>query len=137
MSNIILQTDNSITATCVPNTFIDHYMIEASGEYVKIYLYLLRCINGNRSELSISRIADKFDHTEKDIERALKYWEKKNLLHLKYNEKGELSCICFTDSSSNESSSNVEASLPATSAPQVLRENLSVLSNKQIGRAHV
>ena len=69
-------TDSPATTTCVPNVFIDRYMVHASGEFVKIYLYLLRCINGNKSELSISKMADKFEHTEKDIKRALCYWEK-------------------------------------------------------------
>lgn len=98
MSKITLHTDSAITTTCVPNVFIDHYMTQASGEYVKIYLYLLRCISGNKSELSISKMADKFEHTEKDIKRALKYWEKMNLLHLEYDGEGELSSINFLDS---------------------------------------
>lgn len=55
MSNITLHTDSPATTTCVPNVFIDQYMVHASGEFVKIYLYLLRCINGNKSELSISK----------------------------------------------------------------------------------
>ena len=55
MSNITLHTDSPATTTCVPNVFIDRYMVHASGEFVKIYLYLLRCINGNKSELSISK----------------------------------------------------------------------------------
>ena len=62
MSNITLHTDSPATTTCVPNVFIDRYMVHASGEFVKIYLYLLRCINGNKSELSISKMADKFEH---------------------------------------------------------------------------
>ena len=35
---------NNINAavTAVSNTFIDEYMGTASGEYVKVYLYLLR-----------------------------------------------------------------------------------------------
>ena len=28
--------------TCIPNTFIDEYVAEANGDYVKVYLYLLR-----------------------------------------------------------------------------------------------
>ena len=97
MSKITLHTDSPVTTTCVPNSFIDHYMSHARGEYVKIYLYLLRCISGNRSELSISKMADKFEHTEKDIKRALKYWEKMNLLRLEYDKEGELSSINFLD----------------------------------------
>lgn len=98
MSNITLHTDSPAMTTCVPNDFIDHYMPGASGEYVKIYLYLLRCINGNKNEMSISKMADRFEHTEKDIKRALKYWEKMNLLRLEYDESGDLSSICFLDS---------------------------------------
>lgn len=123
MSKITLHTDGSVTATCVPNVFIDHYMAQASGEYVKIYLYLLRCISGAKSELSISRMADKFEHTEKDIKRALRYWEKMNLLQLEYNEEGELSSICFLDSSTSchaedahRTSPDAEATAPAVSA---------------------
>lgn len=95
MSNITLHTDSPATTTCVPNVFIDRYMVHASGEFVKIYLYLLRCINGNKSELSISKMADKFEHTEKDIKRALCYWEKLNLLRLEYDNEGDLSGIYF------------------------------------------
>ena len=72
-------------ATPVSNVFIDKYMTDANGDYVKVYLYLLRCINADLSNLSISDIADHFDDTEKDVKRALQYWEKMKLLHLEYS----------------------------------------------------
>ena len=50
--------------TLVRNVFLDEYMPEASGEFVKIYLYLLRCASGGK-EISMGRIADIFEHTEK------------------------------------------------------------------------
>ena len=31
-----------VDATLVSNEFIDRYLAEANGEYVKVYLYLLR-----------------------------------------------------------------------------------------------
>ena len=74
MTDITLHTKSKSTVTCVSNTFIDEYMADANGEFVKIYLYLLRCINAAEN-FSISKMADKFDHTEKDIKRALKYWD--------------------------------------------------------------
>ena len=77
-----LQSDNGVTL--VENVFIDQYMPGANGEYVKLYLYLLRCAGTGR-ELSISSIADFFDHTEKDVRRALTYWEKLSLLKLRYD----------------------------------------------------
>ena len=65
-----IYSDTPEGATIVHNIFIDQYMPYANGEYVKVYLYLLRCADTGR-ELSLSSIADIFDYTEKDILRAL------------------------------------------------------------------
>lgn len=75
MANITLYNDQPASATFVPNIFIDEYMRQANGEYVKIYLYLLRNLNQSAQNVSLSAIADHFDCTERDILRALKYWE--------------------------------------------------------------
>lgn len=96
MANIILKQDGTFDATYVPNIFIDHYMTHADGEFVKIYLYLLRCMSHPSPALSVSDIADKFDNTEKDVTRALRYWEKLNLLHLSFQDD-ELSEIRLTN----------------------------------------
>lgn len=34
--------------TSVSNDFIDHYMPSANGEFVKLYLYLLRCLSAGQ-----------------------------------------------------------------------------------------
>ncbi len=83
--------------TLVSDLFLDEYMPAANGEYVKVYLYLLRCLKSDIQDLSVSRIADKFDHTESDVKRALKYWEKLHLLKLEYNASKELTGICLTE----------------------------------------
>ncbi len=93
MADITLHKDNGSPTTSIPNRFIDKYMINANGEYVKIYLYLLRCMNSPDCSFSISKTADKFDHTEKDIQRALRYWEKMSLLRLEYAEDTSISGI--------------------------------------------
>lgn len=93
---ITLHMNSQTDVTIVSNQFIDHYMSSANGEYVKIYLYLLRCINSG-TPVSVSLIADKFDHTENDISRALKYWEKMNLLKLEYDDSSLLSGIQFME----------------------------------------
>ena len=98
MANITLGKDNNHSTTEIPNRFIDEYMTGANGEFVKIYLYLLRCMNAPGCSFSISATADRFDHTEKDIQRALKYWEKMNLLRLEYGEDKSISGIYFLDS---------------------------------------
>lgn len=73
--------------TVVSNDFLDNYMFKANGEYVKVYLYLLRCIQGNMGELSIDYLAEKLENTENDIIRAVKYWAGQNLLAVEYNGK--------------------------------------------------
>lgn len=88
MSALILRNRFQGNATLVDNTFIDHYMLTANGEYVKVYLLLLRHLNDPCSSLSISQMADYLEHTEGDILRALKYWEKEGLLTLECDERG-------------------------------------------------
>ncbi len=82
MNTITINTDRKFSATVVPNLFIDRYMPSANGAYVKVYLYLLRCLSGSGDAFSISSAADAVDETEKDILRALSYWEKCHVLSL-------------------------------------------------------
>ena len=67
-------------ATVLDNEFIDHYMVRANGEYVKVYLLLLRHMNQSSGYLSVSELADLLECTEKDILRALRYWKSEELL---------------------------------------------------------
>lgn len=123
MANITLHSDNQISATSVSNIFIDEYMSDANGEFVKIYLYLLRLMNMPDAAFSISSIADKFEHTEKDIKRALCYWERMHLLRLEYDDSQNLTGICLLDSVSRKdspasgSSAAASAKSPSTEDP--------------------
>lgn len=110
MADIILDGNNLLSSTCIPNIFIDKYMTNANGEFVKIYLYLLRCMSQNKQTCTLSELADAFEHTEKDILRALSYWEKVHLLHVEYNANREVSGILlkFPDSEGT-----LNASFPA------------------------
>lgn len=76
-------------STIVENDFIDYYMVKANGEYVKVYLLLLRHLNAG-SPLSISALADCLECTEKDILRAFKHWSKEGLLKIDYDEAGNI-----------------------------------------------
>lgn len=82
--------------TLVDNRFLDEYMIRANGEFVKVYLYLLRSSAAN-ADGSLSSIADALNYTESDVKRALAYWEKLHLLRLSYSEDGTLTDIVLTD----------------------------------------
>lgn len=70
--------------TVVSNEFIDRYMARANGEYVKVYLYILR--NGGKAD-SVAAIADALNHTEADVRRALIYWEQEGVLELGDNRQ--------------------------------------------------
>lgn len=96
MIEIQLHSDCQSTDTVVPNKFIDTYMPEANGEFVKVYLYLLQCVQSHSYICTVSAIADHFNHTEKDVVRALNYWQKQGLLALELNSEGNIS-ICMTD----------------------------------------
>lgn len=66
-----------VPSTAVAHEFIDEYMAGANGEYVKVYLFVLR---HQGEEITIERIADALNHTESDVRRALVYWEKLGIL---------------------------------------------------------
>ena len=97
MSKIKLTSDYPHNYINVPYAFIDTYLADANGEFVKVYLYLLRCMGASSTECSISAIADLFNNTEKDILRALKYWEKVGVLNLTFDSKKELTGLCFKE----------------------------------------
>lgn len=104
MNTISLNTERKFSATVVPNLFIDRYMPAANGSYVKVYLYLLRCLSGAAKPFTLSTAADALDETEKDIIRALSYWEKNNVVSLSM-EADNLTGITLLDL-------NVEPILP-------------------------
>ena len=95
MTPLTLYHKNKIEYINVPCDFIDHYLMDAPGEFVKIYLYLLRCMKSEDNSPSLSDVADKLNFTEKDVLRALKYWEKKKLLSLVYNSEKQLCGVDF------------------------------------------
>ena len=83
-------SDNGVTL--IDNSFIDHYMADANGEFVKIYLYLVRCACPGR-DVSVPGIADFFEQTEGDVRRALNYWKAQGLVDLVLDASGQISQI--------------------------------------------
>ena len=90
MKTITISTENSETYSSISNFFIDYYMTEANGEFVKVYLYLVRLLNRGR-DISVAEIADHFNLTENDICRAIKYWVGKDVIKFSYDGSGNLS----------------------------------------------
>ena len=84
MSLISLQNSSELEVTILSNRFIDNFMPRANGEFVKVYIYLLRMVSAAPSSFSLEHMADSLFCTERDISRALKYWEKQGILSLSY-----------------------------------------------------
>ena len=97
MTDILIHTTGGHQVTCVPNAFIDEYMQDANGEFVKIYLYLLRMLSHGEGNFCVSAMADKFNYTESAVRRGLSYWEKMHLLHLEHDATGNLTGICLLE----------------------------------------
>lgn len=120
MSRMTLTQDQPMDMTLVSNCFIDHYMKDANDAQIKIYLYLLRLIGSGR-DTCISDIADQFNHTEKDVLRAISYWEKKHLLEVSYNEAGEPCSLRFITPQNQETLAPVVSLVPSEPAAQPVK----------------
>ena len=84
MSTISIRDQRLAGATMLPDEFVDYYLPQANGDYVKIYLYLLRSVHGSGTPPTIASLADVFRLTERDVKRALTYWNDAGLLELEY-----------------------------------------------------
>ena len=109
MSLLNIYKDTYADSTVISNRFIDDYMKDANEAEIKVYLYLVRMMSANLPT-SISDIADRFNHTEREVMRALKYWEKCNLLSLEFNESRLLTGVCFLTPSEERPFINTERS---------------------------
>ena len=90
MAMITLHNASLPEVTILSNTFIDNYMPEANGEFVKVYIYLLRALSSAPVSFSLEQMADRLLCTERDILRALKYWAKQQLLTLDFTDNNKL-----------------------------------------------
>lgn len=115
MDGISVYSEDTRT-TLVPNEFIDYYMPRANGSFVKVYLYLLRCLNTPEAGIGINVIADALEETEKDIIRALRYWERENVLSLTWGEEEELRGIKLNRLAKPVTGSNPAVLVAASSA---------------------
>ncbi|MBR0397534.1 MAG: DnaD domain protein [Eubacterium sp.] len=86
MSAIQLNTDRGESYTMLPDLFIEQHMPHANGEFVKIYIYLLQLVQQKRGQFSLAETADVFSCTERDITRAIRYWEERGLIEVKRSQ---------------------------------------------------
>lgn len=125
MTTISIPSNYYSDSTIVPNPFIDSFMVHANEAQIKIYLYLLRCA-GNSQSVSVSQIADQFNHTEKDVIRSLKYWEREGLLALSKDEEKNISSIVLLPYNSLEKNTIQEKREEGKSSPSTKGQIVSL-----------
>lgn len=125
METITITTENHETYSAVSNFFIDYYMTEANGEFVKVYLYLVRLLNSGRA-ITIADIADHFNLTENDICRAIRYWIKQGVLQLDYTSDKVLTGITMlplTPKAPNREEASLLSMLGVEEAPKTSKKD--------------
>lgn len=118
MNTLTLSTQNNSYTTTISNTFIDTFMPMANGEFIKIYIYLLRCVSDRQANVSISSLADVFNQTEADVMRALRYWDKAGAVNLIFDQSGSrLAGITFCDLNSAQYNAEPVSDYTAVTQP--------------------
>ncbi len=67
--------------TAVENLFLQEFMPNAPGDYVKVYLYgLMQCCYPAMAEPSLEKFAHSLGMSTAEVKKAFSYWSKKGLL---------------------------------------------------------
>lgn len=130
MTAINISSDIATSFTTVSDIFIDQYMPKANGEFVKVYLYLLRATGSGAGIATISEIADHFSNTEADIIRALNYWASEGILQLQSGADGQIMGInlcSLSVSGMQAAQSNIQSAVADNTAQNNLQN--SVVNN--------
>ena len=101
-----LRTNDLPSVTLVPNAFIDEQLAHANGEFVKIYLYLLRRLSVSDDTISVNEVADALCCTEADVNRAISYWEKAGVLSMDSKNTNPIEVTAPNKAVSNEAPIN-------------------------------
>ena len=130
MTAINISSDIATSFTTVSDIFIDQYMPKANGEFVKVYLYLLRATGSGAGIATISEIADHFSNTEADIIRALNYWASEGILQVQTGADGQIMGInlcSLSVSGMQAAQSNIQSTVADNAAQNSLQN--SVVNN--------
>lgn len=127
MTAINISSDIASSFTTVSDIFIDQYMPKANGEFVKVYLYLLRATGSGAGIATISEIADHFSNTEADIIRALNYWASEGILQVQTGADGQIMGInlcSLSVSGMQAAQSNIQSTVADNAAQNNLQNGV-------------
>ena len=144
MTAINISSDIATSFTTVSDIFIDQYMPKANGEFVKVYLYLLRATGSGAGIATISEIADHFSNTEADIIRALNYWASEGILQMQTGADGQIIGInlcSLSVSGIQAAQSNIQSAVADNAAQNNLQNSVvnnavqNILQNSVVNNA--
>lgn len=128
MNTIKLRSCFSQDVTVIANDFLDRFLPEANGDFLRIYLYLVRIAGSGSDSLSLCSVADRMNCTENDVGRALRYWEKEGVITLAKSESGDLTGIAFNSYCRPEARQDA----PAAEKPSdITAERLTELGSRE------
>lgn len=140
MTAINISSDIATSFTTVSDIFIDQYMPKANGEFVKVYLYLLRATGSGAGIATISEIADHFSNTEADIIRALNYWASEGILQLQSGADGQIMGInlcSLSVSGMQAAQSNIQSAVADNAAQNNLQNSVVNNATQNISTANI
>lgn len=87
----LLNENDDIGITAVENMFINHFLPNARGDYVKVYLYALKCAQSNTDTMpDDEEIAKTLKIKEEDVAKAFEYWQKEQVLTISEDGLGKI-----------------------------------------------
>lgn len=140
MTAINISSDIATSFTTVSDIFIDQYMPKANGEFVKVYLYLLRATGSGAGIATISEIADHFSNTEADIVRALNYWASEGILQVQTGADGQITGINLCSlavSGMQAAQSNIQSAVADNAAQNNLQNSVVNNAAQNISTANI
>lgn len=140
MTAINISSDIATSFTTVSDIFIDQYMPKANGEFVKVYLYLLRATGSGAGIATISEIADHFSNTEADIIRALNYWASEGILQVQTGADGQIIGInlcSLSVSGMQAAQSNIQSAVADNAAQNNLQNGVVNNATQNISTVNI
>lgn len=128
---ITLHSTEANDVTVLSNVFIDRFMPRAGGEFVKVYIYLLRMLGqppGSLRAFPDGQISALYRGCNS---RALKYWENEKLVSLIYEGNVLTGITLLTPrNKADEISVNAEQDFPVQENPLSNLENAAAVSSQ-------
>ncbi len=112
--------------TVVENAFINHYMPKARGDYVKVYLYGLKCcFSTEGSRTDNAAISQALKIKEEEVAKAWQYWEDEGLITLQENKNSTTFSFCGVSAMLLSSGGIAPAKRPKRSIDKKLKQMFS------------